>query len=121
MSDLYAELTTSPRQSHQVLIAAVLTWVVATGTAVVTALLMVMTGLFLGPVLDAFDSGSGNPRLIAYGIGAAVLLLCALADLVAWWVYRGHRWARWLLITLSLVAAAGGVALGYLVRPWASR
>jgi hypothetical protein len=73
--------------------------------------------VFLEPIFDSFGSGGSDLRWDAYGGGAAVILLCAAADVVAWLLYRGHRWARWILIALSLVAAAGGVVLSYYIVP----
>ena len=67
MSDLYAEPTASPRPSNPVTVAVGLTWVVSTTTAAAAAVMMVMMVLFLGPVFDAFHSGTGNPPWIAYG------------------------------------------------------
>jgi hypothetical protein len=94
-----------------------ITWLCSTGTALVTALLMLGALVFLEPLFDSFGSGGDDMRWVTYGGGVAVILVCAAADVVAWQLYRGHRWARWLLIGLSLVAAAGGVVLSYYIVP----
>jgi hypothetical protein len=100
-----------------VLAAVGITWLCSTGTALVTAMLMLGALVFLEPLFDSFGSGGDDLRWFAYGGGAAVILVCAAADVVAWLLYRGRRWARWPLIALSLLATAGGIVLSYYVVP----
>ena len=93
--------------------AAVVTWVGATGTAALTMLLTVGRLWFAAPVFGAFGSGSGNPRWLLVGVAVVVVALSAAADVVAVFVLRGHRWARWALVGLSMVAALGGLVSAY--------
>ena len=97
--------------------AAVVTWIVATGTAVSTLFLAVGFLVVAGPVFDTFGPGSDNPRWWIVGAAGTVVALAAAADVVALFIHRGHRWARWVLIGLSVVAALGGLALAYCVAP----
>ena len=48
---------------------------------------------------------------------AVVLALSAAADVVAAFVLRGHRWAQWVLVGLSVVAALGGLMMAYYIVP----
>jgi hypothetical protein len=97
--------------------AAVVTWVAATGTAAFTFFLTAGLLLTAGPVFAVFDSGSGDPRWFLVGAAAAVLVLSAAADVVAVFVLHGHRWAPWVLVGLSVVAAVGGLMLAYYIVP----
>lgn len=69
------------------------------------------------PVFDSFESGLENPRWFVIGAAAAVIALSVLADVVAVFLLRAHRWARWALLALSGVAASGGLMSAYLVGP----
>lgn len=106
-----------PRRPGVVSAAAVVTLVGATGTAASTLLLTVGLLWVAAPVLDAFDSGSGDPRWPVLGAAAVVLALSAAADVVAASVLRGHRWAPWVLVGLSVVAALGGLMMAYYIIP----
>jgi hypothetical protein len=64
-----------PRRPGVVSAAAVVTLVGATGTAGLTLLLTVGLLWVAGPVLDAFDSGSGDPRWLVLSAAAVLLLL----------------------------------------------
>jgi hypothetical protein len=97
--------------------AAVVTWVGATGTALLTLFLAVSLLWFVAPVFGAFDSGPGNPGWLVVEAVGVVVALSAAADVAAVFVLRGHRWARWVLIGLCVVAAVGGVMLAYYVVP----
>jgi hypothetical protein len=97
--------------------AAVVTWVGATGTALLTLFLAVSLLWFVAPVFGAFDSGPGNPRWLVVEAVGAVVALSAAADVVAVFLLRGHRWARWVLIGLCMVASIGGVMLAYYPVP----
>lgn len=97
--------------------AAVVTWVGATGTAALTLLLAMGLLWMAAPVFDAFDSGSGNPRSFVLAIAAVIVALSAAADVVGVFMFRGHRWARWVLIGLSVLAALGGLVSAYYVGP----
>ena len=97
--------------------AAVVTWVVSTGTAALTLLLTVGLLWVVAPVFDTFGSGQGNPRWWLVGAAAVVVSFSAAADVAAVFVLRGHRWARWVLIGLSVLAALGGVVSAYYVVP----
>ena len=106
-----------PKPPGVVYAAAVVTWVVATGTAALTLLLAVFLLWAVAPVFDAFDAGSGNPRWLVVGTAAVVLVLSAAADVCAVFVLRGRRWAQWVLVGLSMVAAAGGFISVYYIAP----
>ncbi|MGE5719827.1 MAG: hypothetical protein ACM3XQ_08130 [Nocardioidaceae bacterium] len=106
-----------PRRPGVVSAAAVVTLVGATGTAASTLLLTVGLLWVAAPVLDAFDSGSGDPRWPVLGAAAVVLALSAAADVVAAFVLRGHSWAQWVLVGLSVVAALGGLMMAYYIVP----
>lgn len=99
--------------------AAMVTWIVATGTAALTLLLAMGLLLVLGPVFEAFASGPDNPRWFLLGVTAAVVALSTTADVVAVYLLRGHRWARWTLVVLAVVAAVGGLMSAYLIVPLA--
>jgi len=99
--------------------AAVVTWVVATGTAALTLFVTVGLLLVLAPVFDSFDGGTDNPRWFVAGAAAVVVALSAAADVVAVFVLHGHRWAQVVLVGLSTVAAVGGVMAGYYITPLA--
>lgn len=106
-----------PKPPGIVYAAAVVTWVGATGTAALTLLLTVGLLWVAAPVFDSFDSGPDNPRWFVIGAAAVVVVLSAAADVVAVYVLRGHRWAQWLLVGLSVVAAVGGVISAYYIGP----
>lgn len=97
--------------------AAVVTWVAATLTAVLAALLAVALLTLLAPAFSAFGTGSGNPRWWVVGGALVVVVLAAVADLAAVCIVRGRRWARWLLMALSVVAIAGGIVSAYYIAP----
>lgn len=79
--------------------AAVVTWTGATGTAALTVFLTAALLLVAGPVFDAFEGGHENPRWFAVGAGVVVVALSATADIVAFILLRGRRWARALRIS----------------------
>lgn len=106
-----------PKPPGVVYAAAVVTWVVATGTAALTLLLAAFLLWVAAPVFDSFDAGRDNPRWLVVGTAAVVLALTAAADVVAVFVLRGRRWAQWVLVGLSMVAAAGGVVSAYYIVP----
>lgn len=97
--------------------AAVVTWVGATGTALLIMFLALSLLWLAAPVFGAFDSGPENPGWFVVEAVGVVVALSAAADLVALFLLRGHRWARWVLIGLCVVAAAGGVMLAYYIVP----
>lgn len=97
--------------------AAVVTWVVATGTAVLTLFLAAVILLVAAPIFEHFESGAGNPRWYVVSAALVVLALSAAADLVAFAVVRGHRWAHRTLIVLSVATALAGIMLASLVAP----
>jgi hypothetical protein len=97
--------------------AAVVTWVAATLTAALAALLAVALLTLLGPAFGDFGAGSGNPRWWVVGGALVVVVLAAAADLAAFCIVRGRRWARWLLMALSVVAIAGGIVSAYYIAP----
>jgi hypothetical protein len=97
--------------------AAVVTWVGATGTGALTLLLTIGLLWIAAPVFDAFGSGSDNPRSFVVAAAAVIVALSAAADIVAVYMFRGHRWARWALLGLSVLAALGGLASAYYVGP----
>lgn len=106
-----------PRPPGVVYAAAVVTWVVASGTAALTLLLTVGLLWVATPLFDAFDSGPDNPRSFLVGATVVVVALSATADVVAVFVLRGHGWAQWVLVGLSVVAALGGVISAYYIGP----
>jgi hypothetical protein len=69
------------------------------------------------PVIGAFDSGPDNPRWFVVEAVGVVVALSAAADVVALFLLHGHGWARWVLIGLCVVAAAGGFILAYYIVP----
>jgi hypothetical protein len=97
--------------------AAVVTWVVASGTAALTLLLTAGLLWVASPLFDAFDSGTDNPRLFLVVAAAVVVALSVAADIVAVFVLRGQAWAQWGLVALSVVAAFGGVISAYYIGP----
>lgn len=97
--------------------AAVVTWVGATMTAAFTLLLTVALLWVAAPIFDVFDSGPDNPRLWLVGTAAFIVALSVAADVIALLVLRGHRWAQWVLVGLSVVAALGGVVSAYYIAP----
>jgi hypothetical protein len=96
--------------------AAVVTWIAATGTAALTLLLTVGFLWTMTPVFDALD-GADNWRWYVVGAAGVVVALSAAADVVAVFLLRGGRWAQWVLVGLSMVAAVGGVMSGYYIAP----
>ena len=107
-----------PRPPGVVCAAVVVTWIAATGTAVVTLLLTVGLLWLAAPIFDSFETGRGNPRWIVLDVATVVIALAVAADFVAVFVLRGRRWAQGVLLGLSLVAAIGGVS-GYYIAPLA--
>ena len=97
--------------------AAVVTWVVATGTAVSTILVTLSLLLVVGPLFGAFDPGPDNPLWFVAGAVLIVVALSAVANVVAAFMLRGHRWAQWVLLGLCVVTALAGIALGYYIAP----
>lgn len=97
--------------------AAVVTWISATGTAALTVFLTAALLLVAGPVFDAFESGLENPRWFAVGAALVVVTLSAAADVVASFMLHGRRWARWVLVGLSTVAAVCGAMSAYYIAP----
>jgi hypothetical protein len=97
--------------------AAVVTWIGATGTAALTAFLTAGVLLVAGPVFDAFEGGPENPQWFAVGAAVVVVALSAAADVVAFFMLRGRRWARWALVGLSTVAGVCGVMSAYYIAP----
>lgn len=95
--------------------AAVVTWTVASATAVFALCFGVLALVFGGPVFNVFE----GQNLQAYVVAAVVVVvaLSAAADLMAYLTFRGKRWARWVLVVLSLASAAGAAMLGYYVAP----
>lgn len=65
-----------------------------------------------------FDAFEGQ-NLQAYVVATIVVVvaLAAAADVLAYWVFRGHRWARWVLVALSVASALCAAMLGYYVAP----
>jgi hypothetical protein len=98
-----------------VLAAAVVTWTIASMTAALTLGLLVLVLFFGGPVLDAFQ----GQDLRVYVVAAALVVIAfaAAADVLAYLVFRRHRWARWALVGLSVVSAVCAAMLGYYVAP----
>ena len=107
----------SRRPPGAVFAAAAVTWVVATGTAVLTLLLAVGLLLVAAPIFDTFGSGPDSPRWWVVGAVVVVVTLSAAADVVAVFMLRGHRWAQWGLVVLSVIAALGGVMASYYIAP----
>jgi hypothetical protein len=99
--------------------AVIVTWVGATSTAAITLLMTVGLLWIAAPIFDAFGSGADNPRTWLIGFAAIVIVVSVLANVIALFVMRGHRWAQWLLVILSVVAALGGVMAGYYIAPLA--
>ena len=110
-------VTGSERPPGVVLAAAVVTWTVASTTAVFTLGLGVLVLLLGGPFFDAFQV----QQMQGYVVVAALLIVAFViaADILAFLVLRGHRWARWTLVAFSVVSAACGAMLGYFVAPLA--
>lgn len=98
-----------------VLAAAVVTWAAASITAAFTAFLAVVVLLLGGPFFDAFRAQD----LQAYVVGAALVVIAAsvAADVLAYMTFRRHRWARWVLVALSMVSAVCAAMLAYYVAP----
>jgi hypothetical protein len=75
----------------------------------------VLVLLFGDPVFDVFE----GHNLWAYVVAAVVvvMVLAAAADVLAYLVFRGRRWARWALVVLSVASAVCAATLGYYVAP----
>lgn len=97
--------------------AAVVTWVGATLTAAIALVLTVGVLWVMAPMFDMFESGTDNPRTWLILAALIVVAVSVAADVTALFVVRGHRWARWVLIGLSVVAAFGGLVSGYYIAP----
>lgn len=95
--------------------AAAVTWIAASTTAAFALCLGVLALVFGGPVFDVFEGQSLQAYVVAAIVG--VVALSAAADLLAYLVFRGKRWARWGLVVLSVASAAGAAMLGYYVAP----
>ena len=95
--------------------AAVVTWTGASTTAAFALCFGVLVLLFGGPVFDVFE----GQNLQAYVVSAVlvVVVLSAAADVLAYLVFRGHRWARWALVVLAVASAVCAATLGYYVAP----
>lgn len=85
-----------------VVAAAVITWLVATGAAVATALLGIGLVVLGAPLWETFGSGADNPAWWIGGFTAFVVALAVLADVAALLMFRGRSWARWVLAFLAL-------------------
>jgi hypothetical protein len=109
--------TGTERPPGVVYAAAIVTWVGATMTAAFTLLLTVGLLWMATPLFDTFDSGADNPRWWLIGTAAIVVALSLAADVAALFVFRGRRWAQWMLVGLCVVAALGGVVSGYYIAP----
>ena len=105
----------SQRPPGVVVAAAVVTWATASITAAIALCSGVLVLLFGGPVFDVFE----GQNLQAYVVGTVVVVvaLSAAADVLAYFVFRGHRWARWALVVLSIASAVPAAMLGYYVAP----
>jgi hypothetical protein len=112
-----AGLAQGPQPPGVVYAAAVVTWVGATVTAAFTLLMTVGTLWVLAPMFDAFDSGTDNPRWWLIEAAAIVVAVSVAADVTALFLLRGHRWARWVLLGLCVLAALGGVMAAYYIAP----
>ena len=99
--------------------AALVTWIAATGTALLTLFLTATFLLLAGPLFATFDEGSGNPRWYFVGAAGVVVALSVAADVAGILMVRGRGWARWVLLGLSVVAALGGLMAAYYVLPLA--
>lgn len=95
--------------------AAVVTWTAASITAAFALSFGVLALVFGGPVFDVFEGQDLQAYVVAAFVG--VIALSAAADLLAYLVFRGKRWARWGLVVLSLASAACAAMLGYYVAP----
>lgn len=105
----------SNRPPGVVVAAAVATWTTASITAAFALCFGVLVLLFGDPVFDVFE----GQNLQAYVVAAVVVVmgLSAAADVLAYFVFRGHRWARWALVVLSVASAVCAAMLGYYVAP----
>ena len=95
--------------------AAVVTWTTASITAAFSLCLGVLVLLFGDPVFDVFEGQNLQVYVVAT-IGV-VIALSAAADVLAYRVFRGHRWARWALVVLSAASGLCAATLGYYVAP----
>jgi hypothetical protein len=97
--------------------AVIITWIAATGTAVITVLFTAAM-LWLGaPMFETFDPGLDNPRTYLLGFAVLVVALSILADALAYLVSRRSHWARWLLVALCVPVALAGIISWYYVAP----
>jgi hypothetical protein len=98
-----------------VVAAAVVTWTAASITAAFALCFGVLALLLGGTVFDVFE----GQNLQAYVVAAVVVViaLSAAADVLAYLVFRGRRWARWALVVLSVASAVCAAMLGYYVAP----
>ena len=94
---------------------AVVTWTTASITAAFSLCLGVLVLLFGDPVFDVFEGQNLQVYVVAT-IGV-VIALSAAADVLAYRVFRGHRWARWALVVLSAASRLCAATLGYYVAP----
>lgn len=95
--------------------AAVVTWAAASMTAAFALCFGVLILLFGGPVFDVFEGQ--NLQAYVAGTVVVVIALSAAANVLAYLVFRGHRWARWALVVLSVASAVAAAMLGYYVAP----
>jgi hypothetical protein len=88
---------------------------VASITAALTLCLGVLVLFLGGPVFDAFQTQD----LQAYVVAAALVVIAfsGAADVLAYLVFRRHRWARWALVALSVASAVCATMFGYCVAP----
>jgi len=104
-----------PQRPGIVFAAALVTWIGATATALLTVIFTAAVLWLAAPIFDEFEPGAGNPRSWLVGSALVVVTLSAAADVAAVYVLRGHRWARWALIFLSVLAAFAGLVAAYSV------
>jgi hypothetical protein len=95
----------------------IITLAMSIGTVLVTVPTAFLALFVAGPLLDAFDTGSRDPRWLIAGATVGVVALSVMAGLLALLVLRRSRWARWLLVGVSTVAALVGGLLGYYIAP----
>jgi hypothetical protein len=105
----------SKRPPGVVVAAAVVTWTAASITAAFALCFGVLVLLFGDPVFDVFEGQNLQAYVVAVVDG--VMGLSAAADVLAYLVFRGHRWARWALVVLSVASAVYAAMLGYYVAP----
>src|SRR5690348_7840406 len=88
-------VTGPERPPGAVVAAAVATWTMASITAAGALGLGLPALLLGGPILDLFEGE--HLRLYVVGVVLVVIALAAAGDVLAYLVFRRHRWARWAL------------------------